>query len=136
MQIAWRVFAGVAGALHVLFFLLESLLLAQPRVQERFRLEGPEHYEHVRLWAFNQGFYNLFLALGVFAGLLLLRRSPARAETLALFPCACMVGAGLVLAGSDPRLISAACVQALPPALALGLYAVSRRQAAASAPAA
>lgn len=133
MQIAWKLCAGLAGALHVLFFLLESVLLDQPRVQERFRLEGPEHYEHVRLWAFNQGFYNLFLALGVFLGLWLLRRAPARGETLALFPCACMVGAGLVLAGSDPRLISAACVQLVPPALALGLYAASRKRAASSA---
>ena len=133
MQIAWKLCAGLAGALHVLFFLLESVLLSNPRVQARFKIEGPEHYEHVRLWAFNQGFYNLFLALGVFAGLLLIRRLEARGETLALFPCACMVGAGLVLAGSEPRLISAACVQALPPALALGLYAASRRKEPAAA---
>ena len=128
MQIAWKLFAGLAGALHVLFFALESLLLSQPRVQARFRLEGPEHYEHVRLWAFNQGFYNLFLALGVFAGLLLIRRSPARGETLALFPCACMVGAGLVLAGSDPRLITAALVQLVPPGLAIGLYLAAQKR--------
>jgi len=61
--------AATAAGLHVVFFLFESVLFRRPKIQERFRV-APSVAEAVRPWAFNQGFYNLFLALGCFAGLL------------------------------------------------------------------
>src|SRR6266566_4483126 len=64
--------AIVAGAVHVLIFAMESLWWTTPQVRARFR-QSPEQAEATRLFAFNQGFYNLFLALGTFAGV---ARSP------------------------------------------------------------
>ncbi|HEY6784033.1 MAG TPA: DUF1304 family protein, partial [Gemmatimonadales bacterium] len=59
--------AGIlAGAIHVLIFCMESLWWTAPGVQKRFR-QTPEQAQATKLFAFNQGFYNLFLALGVFA---------------------------------------------------------------------
>jgi putative membrane protein len=104
--------AGIAGAFHVVAFLFESVLFKQPKIQKRFHVD-PAGAEAVRPWAFNQGFYNLFLALGLFAGLAL------KKEPYVIFPCACMVGAGLVLAATDKRMLRSAAIQAVPPLVAL-----------------
>ena len=112
MDLAWKIFAGLAGVLHLLFFLMESILFKRPDVQQRFGL-SPEEAKAAGIWAFNQGFYNLFLAAGLFTGIILAHTAYDR-EGLALvvFVCATMVGAGLVLAFSEPKLVSAACVVA------------------------
>lgn len=44
-------------------------------------------------------------------------------RALVLFPRACMVGAGIVLALTDRRMLRSACMQALPPLAAIVLYA-------------
>ena len=62
--------ALLAGVVHVLIFCMESLWWTSPKVRARFR-QTPEQAEATRLFAFNQGFYNLFLAVGTFAGLAL-----------------------------------------------------------------
>ncbi len=111
--------AGLAATLHVAFFALESLLFTRPDVQARFRVGPGEASEVLRLFVLNQGFYNLFLALGVVAGLALWRRQPTVARTLVVYPCLCMVGAGVVLAlSAGPELWGAASVQAGPPLVA------------------
>jgi putative membrane protein len=107
-----KIFAGVAALLHVVFFLFESVLFKNPKIQKRFHVPA-EAAEHVRVWAFNQGFYNLFLALGIALGLVIDSR------TLVLFPCACMVGAGIVLLFTDRRMARSAAIQAIPPIVAL-----------------
>src|SRR5581483_823077 len=112
MPIWGQIAAAVAGALHVVFFLFESVLFARPKIQKRFHVE-PAAAEAVRPWAFNQGFYNLFLALGLFAGLAL------KKDAYVIFPCACMVGAGLVLIATDRRMLRPGAMQLVPPAIAL-----------------
>ncbi len=64
--------ALVAALLHVGFFYLESIAFARPRTWARFGLATQAEADVVRPMAFNQGFYNLFLALGVVAGLVLI----------------------------------------------------------------
>lgn len=121
MNVATQVAAFLAAALHVLIFGLESLWFMQPRVHRRFGAATPADAAAVRLFAFNQGFYNLFLALGVLAGLVLQRlgRHPIAAETLVLFGCACMLAAAAVLAASaGRRMWRAAALQGLFPLLA------------------
>lgn len=93
------------------FFYLESVAFS--RVYHRFGLHSPAEAAVAGGFAFNQGFYNLFLALGVVAGLYLGDRS------LVWFGCAVMIGAGLVLVGSSRRMWRAALIQAAPPAIAL-----------------
>lgn len=63
-----QVFVLVAVLFHVVAFVLESFLFHRADVQT-FLLGKPEPAHGVRLWAFNQGFYNLFLAAGPAAGL-------------------------------------------------------------------
>jgi putative membrane protein len=112
--------ALLAAGLHVLFFVLESVTFGQPRVAARFGLTTPEQIAAVRPMAFNQGFYNLFLALGIVGGLVLVASGSADAgRAIVLFACACMVGAGLVLISTNRRFIRSAAIQAVPPLVAI-----------------
>jgi putative membrane protein len=113
-----------AALLHVAFFLLESILWMRPAVHLRAFRVPTERAEAVRLFAFNQGFYNLFLAAEVGVGLGLLSAGHAAAgAALVAFACASMVGAALVLAASSPGSWRGAVLQGLPPALALAALA-------------
>jgi len=112
--------ALVAVAFHVLFFVLESVTFSQPTVAARFGLTTPEQIAAVRPMAFNQGFYNLFLAIGIVGGLTLVAVGSVDAgRAVVLFACACMAGAGLVLLGTNRRFARSAAIQALPPLVAI-----------------
>ncbi|MBA2721059.1 MAG: DUF1304 domain-containing protein [Chloroflexi bacterium] len=112
--------ALVAAGFHILFFILESVTFSQPSVAARFGLSTPEQIAAVRPMAFNQGFYNLFLALGVVGGLALIAANSVEAgRAIALFACACMVGAGVVLLSTNRRFARSAAIQALPPLVAI-----------------
>jgi putative membrane protein len=79
----------------------------------------------VRPMAFNQGFYNLFLAVGAVAGIVCARTGrETTGVALASFACAVMLGASLVLVATDRRFLPAAAVQGVPPLLALLLLAL------------
>jgi putative membrane protein len=126
MPVLAQAAALIAALFHVWFFVLESLRFERPEVWRRFGLTTPEQASVVRPMAFNQGFYNLFLAIGIAFGLVLIATGnavPGRA--IVLFACACMVGAGLVLVSSNRRLLPAAALQVGPAlvALVLGLLA-------------
>ena len=69
VNLVTQLFAIVAVLFHVVAFVLESFLFHRPNVQT-FLLGRPEPSAGVRFWAFNQGFYNLFLAAGPAAGLI------------------------------------------------------------------
>jgi putative membrane protein len=116
-----QVFVGLAGVFHLAIFVMESLLFRKPSTYRRFLVKSPEEAESVRPWAFNQGFYNLFLALGALGGLI---AGGERGHAIALFACACMAGAGVVLVASDRRMTRPAVLQALPPIVALVLAAI------------
>lgn len=107
----------LAAAFHVYVFFLESVSWRTPKTWKTFGLPSQEHADIIRPMAFNQGFYNLFLALGALLGLALLGVSSTIAITLMLFAALCMVGAGVVLFVSIPRSRRAALLQATPPLL-------------------
>jgi putative membrane protein len=112
--------ALLAAAIHVLFFVLESVTFSQPRVAARFGLTTPETIAAVRPMAFNQGFYNLFLAIGIAGGLSLVAGGSVDAgRAVVLFACSCMVGAGLVLLSTNRRFVRSAAIQAVPPLVAI-----------------
>lgn len=115
------VLAAVAAALiHVWFFALESLLFERPPVFRRFGLHSAGDAAIVRPMAFNQGFYNLFLAAGIGAGLPLIANGQETAgRAIVLFACACMVGAGIVLLATNRRFLTAAALQGGPPLAAI-----------------
>lgn len=116
--------AIVAAVLHVAFFLVESAWWTTTAVRRRFR-QTPEQAEATRLLAFNQGFYNLFLAAGTFAGLGLVGAGhPVPGLALAAWCCLSMLGAAVVLAVSAPALRRGAVIQGAAPLLFLVLAAV------------
>lgn len=121
MNLSCQVFALLAAALHVYIFCMESLWFMQPRVHKRFGAATSAAAEATRLFAFNQGFYNLFLAIGIFVGLALLNTGGnlIMGQTLVLFSCASMVAAAVVLLFSaGPRMLRAAVMQGIFPLLA------------------
>jgi putative membrane protein len=115
MSVIAQVFVVLAGVFHVAVFVMESVLFRKPGTYGRFLVKESE-VETARPWAFNQGFYNLFLALGALGGLVW---GGDKGQAIALFACACMAGAGIVLIASDRRMVRAAAAQAVPPILAL-----------------
>ncbi|TWD80425.1 putative membrane protein [Kribbella amoyensis] len=121
VSIVAQIFVGLAGVFHLAVFALESVLFRKPSTYRRFLIRTPEEAEVARPWAFNQGFYNLFLAIGALGGLV---AGGDRGHAIALFACACMAGAGLVLVASDRRMVRSAALQAVPPILALVFAAV------------
>ena len=56
------VFAALAALLHVYIFTMESLTWTSKRTRAAFGTTA-EEAETTKLLAFNQGFYNLFLAI-------------------------------------------------------------------------
>lgn len=115
-----QVAAAVAALAHVWFFVLESLLFTRPTVWRRFGLRSQADADVVRAMAFNQGFYNLFLALGAAAGVVTAALDHETVgATLIGATTACMVGAGAVLLATNRRFVVAAAVQAVPPLIAL-----------------
>jgi len=116
--------AILAGLVHVLIFRMESVRWTTPGVRARFR-QSPEQAETTRLFAFNQGFYNLFLALGTFAGLAaVLTGHPRVGWTLVYWNCAFMLGAAFVLAASAPGMRRGAVIQGAAPFLFFAVAAV------------
>ena len=114
-------FAALAAALHLLFFLMESVLFDRPAVQRRFGVV-PSEADAVRPWALNQGFYNLFLSLAVIIGMgLWLTGRTHSGQVVVLTGCMVMLGAGVVLACTDRRMRRAPAIQAVPPLLAVVL---------------
>lgn len=119
MNLVAQVFALVAVLFHVLAFLMESVLFDRPAVQ-RALLGTTEAAAGVRLWAFNQGFYNLFLAAGPAAGLVAVwAGNEDVGRALVLYGCAFMAACGVVLWVSDRRLWRGALGQSLPPLIAV-----------------
>jgi len=116
--------AIAAGLVHVVIFCMESLLWTTPQVRARFR-QSPEQADATKLFAFNQGFYNLFLALGTLAGVALVLSGRSRVGwTLVYWNCLFMLGAAVVLAGSAPAMRRGAVIQGAAPLLFLLLAAV------------
>lgn len=119
MKLVTQVFAIIAVLFHVAAFVLESFLFHRPDVQT-FLLGRPEPAPGVRLWAFNQGFYNLFLAAGPAAGLIAYSAGETSVgRALLIYGCAFMAACGFVLFVSNRKLWRSMIGQSGPPLIAL-----------------
>jgi putative membrane protein len=115
------VFAAIAVLLHVYIFVLESILWTSDGTIRKFGISKVQA-EQTKQLAFNQGFYNLFLAIIAAAGIVfLLLKQPPVGLALIAAGLGSMVAAGLVLAISDPAKLRAAVIQLAAPAVALVL---------------
>lgn len=131
MTTATKLMVFLAGILHVAIFAMESIFFLNEKIYSRFLIESFEHAQIVSLFAYNQGWYNLFLALAALTGVLFVNKLPKNVgAALSMYACLSMLGAALVLTFSAPELTRAAFVQGVFPILALVLFALSLRQRA------
>ncbi|WP_296146898.1 DUF1304 domain-containing protein [uncultured Flavobacterium sp.] len=110
----------------LLFFILEVIFWTQPFVHNLLLdwfnnppadLSYEIHALVLKKLFINQGFYNLFFAIGGIFGFYLLKKNPINAYTLLLFVCFAGIGAGLVLAITSNAYLLA-FLQAVPAMIA------------------
>lgn len=119
MKVEWisYFFFFIAALLHILFFVMESILFQRPGGYKFFKVK-PEDHQATKIWAFNQGFYNLFLAIGMLIGLYFVNQLEIRmAGMMVSFSGLSMVAAGIVLFFSDKKMRRGALIQMVPPLL-------------------
>ncbi|WP_424447681.1 DUF1304 domain-containing protein [Microbacterium arborescens] len=127
MIIVGLALAGIAALIHVFIFYLESIAWTSERARKTFGTGTVAQAETQKTLAFNQGFYNLFLAIMVFVGIaFVIAGTLAVGSALVFAGAGSMVAASLVLLLSDRSKASAALKQGVVPALgvialALGL---------------
>ncbi|RKR75619.1 DUF1304 domain-containing protein [Frondihabitans australicus] len=122
MVIAAQLVAALAALLHIVFFLFESVFWTRPAIFARFGIGSQQEADTIRPMAYNQGFYNLALAVGVIVGIAMLEThggSLIVAKTLVIFGTACMCVAGIVLATTGRSYRQAAAIQFVPAVVAL-----------------
>lgn len=111
--------ASIAALVHVGFFVLESFLWEKPAGRKIFGTTQAEA-ETIKFMAFNQGFYNLFLAIGTLVGVYFVAIGRSEAGIVLVgFGCACMVGAACVLATGGEKYVRGVIMQGVPPLVAL-----------------
>ena len=101
MLTAAMVLAVLAAALHVLIFYMESIAWEGPLARKTFGGTPEEARPHA-FYAFNQGFYNLFLALQTLTGVTLAALGHVE------------LGAALILAGTGAMLAAAVALASAP----------------------
>ena len=118
------VLAAIAALLHVFIFYLESIAWTGERARHTFGTT-PEEAASTRELAFNQGFYNLFLAVVTVVGIALVVGGQRAAGSALVFAgVGSMTAAALVLFATSPDKRTAALKQGTVPLLAVIALAV------------
>lgn len=118
MQTVAIVLAALAALLHVYIFHLESI--AWTGAGRRVFGTTREEAEATRELAYNQGFYNLFLAITTFVGIgFLVAGDEAVGAALVLTGTGSMLAAALVLGLSSRQRLRPAATQGTLPLLAV-----------------
>lgn len=132
MILASLLCAFLAAALHVYIFSMESVTWTRPATWKRFGVASQADADTTRPMAYNQGFYNLFLAIAAFTGIGLVAFGGQGSAlsvagwTLIFSSCGSMLLAAAVLAFTGRKYLRPAATQGTLPLLAvvLGLAAV------------
>lgn len=105
------------SVIHVYVFYLESIAWGKPSVNRLFGVTDSQA-QSMRPMAFNQGFYNLFLAIALLVGFFWSSHpdTASAANTLKDYAALSVLGAGFVLWLSNPQLVRPAIIQAGPAA--------------------
>jgi putative membrane protein len=112
------------AVIHAYIFVLESLLWNRPSTWRIFGVSADEA-RVTRLFAWNQGFYNLLLAIALFIGWCLRHNIPAiqngtvAGTVLTLYGLISITVAGIVLWTSARRLLRSALIQIIPAVIGL-----------------
>lgn len=124
MLVAGLTFAALAAVLHVYIFMLESLSWTSPRTRAVFGTTAQEA-ETTKALAFNQGFYNLFLAVVTVIGICAVALDHNTVGLALIFAgVGSMLAAAVVLLASAPDRARAAVTQGAFPAAAVVLLAL------------
>ncbi|OBK26355.1 DUF1304 domain-containing protein [Mycobacterium asiaticum] len=124
MVTAALVFAALAAVLHVYIWSMESLTWTSPRTRATFGTT-PEEAETTKLLAYNQGFYNLFLAIVTGVGIAAVFMGHGDVGAALVFAgVGSMAAAAVVLLISARDKARAAVTQGLFPVIALVLLGV------------
>ena len=124
MLIIGMIAAFLAAALHVFIFYIESFAWTT-RALSVFGMDR-EFAEATKEMAFNQGFYNFFLAIEAFVGIAVYYLvSSTVGLTLALFGVGSMLAAALLLFVTSSNKRSAAIKQGFLPLIAVAALGVS-----------
>lgn len=117
MLVAAFVLAALAALLHVYIFYLESFAWTSKRGRATFGM-SEQNAQATKELAFNQGFYNLFLAIATFAGIVAyLFDAEVIGITLVFVGIGSMAAAATVLFLSSPDKRNAALKQGAIPYL-------------------
>lgn len=112
MTVALALFSAF---LHIYIFVMESILWGTPRVNKSFGVSAEEAVI-MKPFAFNQGFYNLFLSIAIIIGLILIySQAKPQGAYLVDYAMLSILGAGIVLITSNSQLWIPATLQGLPP---------------------
>ena len=121
MITAGLIFAALAALLHVYIFTMESLTWTSPRTRAAFGTSESEA-ETTKLLAFNQGFYNLFLAIVAGIGIAEIAMGHRAVGAALVFAgVGSMAAAAVVLVVSAPDKARAAVTQGTFPLIAVVL---------------
>jgi putative membrane protein len=124
MLTAGLVFAALAALLHVYIFTMESLTWTSARTRARFGTTA-EEAETTKLLAFNQGFYNLFLAIVTGLGIAPVAMGDTAVGVALVFAgVGSMAAAAVVLLLSAPDKARAALIQGIFPVIAIVLLVI------------
>jgi putative membrane protein len=117
-------FAGLAALLHVYIWVMESLTWTSKRTRATFGITE-EQALATKEMAFNQGFYNLFLAVITLAGIVIGGIGYNYIGVALIFAgTGSMLAAALVLLLSSPDKARAAITQGVLPLIAIVLIIV------------
>jgi len=123
---------ALAALLHVYIFWMESFAWRRPAVWQRFNVADQSQADANRDLAYNQGFYNLFLAIGAAVGVVLLLASGHTGSALrpagfalVFLATGSMLAASLVLLTLGRRFAAAALTQGLAPLVGLVLTLIA-----------
>lgn len=126
MLIVGLVLAAAAAAFHVFIFALESLKWTEPETRKIFGVASEADALTTKALAFNQGFYNLFLALTALLGVgFVIIGLTTVGLTLVFAGTGMMLAAALVLILSDRTKARAAVMQGTLPLLAVIATAIA-----------
>lgn len=119
MLTAGLIVAGLAALLHVYIFVMESLTWTSPRTRATFGLTEQQAVDTKEL-AFNQGFYNLFLAIVTAVGIAAIIMGCKGIGLALIFAgIGSMAAAALVLLLSSPDKARAVITQGTLPVLGI-----------------
>jgi putative membrane protein len=128
LLLAGSVFVSLGAVVHVYFYYLESVSWSKPSSWKRFGIKSAEDAETVRPWAVNQGYYNLFIAIGTLAGvaLIALPDLDQAGISIAIFGALIMAGAGVVLVSTNKAMAIGALIQGAAPLVGATLLFASQ----------